>query len=171
MRKFLQNDLRALGVPPTPWSLPESPEEEPTEKLLLRYHQPQNCRILFDAWEPIVTALNRHYRTNLHQYAEFISFMNEVGRITLPIFNRDLHYGEEPIAYCAFLMNNTVPPTCNPNAVLVPVLDPVHGPILQLKAVKPLQAGELVNYKRYYSRFEFKTEGNGCFLDVLCCRE
>ena len=117
MRKFLQNDLRALGVPPTPWSLPESTEEEPTEKLLLRYHQPQNCRILFDAWEPIVTALNRHYRTNLHQYAEFISFMNEVGRITLPMSDADFLYSEEPIAEFAFLMNNTVPPMSQPNAV------------------------------------------------------
>ena len=36
-------------------------------------------------------------------------------------------------------------PVCNPNAVFVPVIDPVHGPIVQIKAGEPLKAGGMVN--------------------------
>ena len=67
--------------------------------------------------------------------------------MALPMFDADLHYSKEPIAYCTFL-SVIVTPMSNPNAVLLPIVDPVHGPILQVKAVRPLKAGELVRVSK-----------------------
>ena len=63
----------------------------------------------------------------------------------MPVFTGERQFSPEPIAYCMFpnLQQITVL-FCVPNAVFVPIVDPVHGSVLQVKAVKPLKAGQQV---------------------------
>ena len=73
--------------------------------------------------------------------------------MALPMFDADLHYSKEPIAYYTFL-SVIVTSKCHLNAVLLPIVDPVHGPILQLKATVPLKAGNLVKVSEMRRRFQ-----------------
>ena len=58
---------------------------------------------------------------------------------------RRLSFCQEPIAYCLFAdLYKTTTPSGMPNAVFVPVVDPSHGPIVQVRAVRPVKAGEQV---------------------------
>ena len=41
-------------------------------------------------------------------------------------------------------MHKTTTPSSMPNAVFAPVVDPLHVPIVQVKAVRPIKAGEEV---------------------------
>ena len=122
---------------------PKCLTDEKTKYYLERFHQPQNCRTLFDTWKPIVEALDRHYNTNQRQFGCFLQAIADLIGMALPMFDAELHYSKEPISYCTFL-NVIVIPMSNLNAVLLPVVNPVHGAILQVKAVRPLKAGEMV---------------------------
>ena len=119
------------------------------------FNQPQNCRRLFNTWKPIVEALDRHHNTNQRQFGCFMSALTDLIGISVPMFDADLHYCKEPIGYCTFIYAS-VTPICKPDAVLVPVVDPVHGPILQVKAAAPLNAGELVRILKY-SKYTFRS--------------
>ena len=143
---FLQNDLKEMGMWSMPCFIPESLSKQNAEQCLKLYHQPQNCRKLFNTWTPIVQALDRHHSTNQRQFGCFMNALTDLIGISMPMYATDQRFSQEPIAYCTFL-NKTATPFCVANAVFVPVVDPVYGPILQVKAVRPVKAGEMVRFK------------------------
>ena len=55
------------------------------------------------------------------------------------------HHSKAPIAYCSFLNKTMYNPVCNPNAVFVPVIDAVHGPVVRVQALRLLKEGERVS--------------------------
>ena len=132
------------------------------EEFLEVFNQPQNCRTLFNTWKPILEALDRHYNINQREFGSFLNALANLIVAALPILCVDLHYCKEPIAYCSFTQR-TPTPVCKANAVLVPVVDPVHGPILRVKAAKPLKAGNLVGlYKSRWWIQRLLNNFNGC---------
>ena len=67
--------------------------------------------------------------------------------ISLTMSDANLHYSTEPIAYCTFPNRIKNDPVADPNTVFIPVIDPFFGPMLQVKAVRALAVGEMVNLK------------------------
>ena len=140
MTLYSQNDLKESGMPPAPPSLPDFlavMEEHNAQQCLTVYHKPQNCRELFDTWKPVLEALDRHHNTNDRRFGCFMNAM-----LFYP--NSKSGFSTQPVAYCTFLCKMTKP-SCRRSAVYVPVIDPVNGLTLQIKAVKPLEAGEMVS--------------------------
>ena len=126
-----------------PGFIPEDISVQHAKQFMELYHQPQNCHELFNTWKPILEALDRYHSTNQCQFGCFMNVLTDVTKTSMPLYDAGLCYSKEPIAYCAFLEVNATP-ICTPNAVLVTFVDPVHGPILQIKAAAPLKAGEMV---------------------------
>ena len=147
----MQSSLKASGMPPVPFLATDFILEQEAEQCLKLVHQPQNCRKLFTTWKPILEALDRHFSTNIRQFAGFVRAVTDLIGVALPVFaaNDDtrVKFRREPVAYGSFLnlyKTTMYTPSSVPNAVFVPVVDPVYGPILQVKAVRPVQAGEKV---------------------------
>ena len=67
--------------------------------------------------------------------------MGELVGVSMPMFDSSFHHSKAPIAYCSFLNKTMYNPVCNPNAVFVPVIDAVHGPVARVKALRPLKEG------------------------------
>ena len=143
--QFLQKDLKASGLRSIPCFVHHHCSVQHVEEFLEVFNQPQNCRTLFNTWKPILEALDRHYNINQREFGSFLNALANLIVVALPMFGVDLHYCKEPIAYCSF-PNRSATPACKANAVLVPVVDPVHGTILQVKAAISLKAGKLVSY-------------------------
>ena len=134
-----------------PCFLPEFVAEQHAKPFLDSFDEPEKCRRLFKTWKPILEALDRHQNTNQRQIGYFMSSLTDLIAMALPMFDVDLRYSKEPIAYCGFL-DVSAAPMCNPNVVLVLVVDPIHGPVLQVKAVRPLKAGELVRAVKIHQK-------------------
>ena len=119
--------------------------EQKAEQWLVLFRQPPNCRKLFRTWKPILEALDRLHNTNVRQFGCFMQAMTELAATSMPTFAGERQFSPEPIAYCMFpTVEQIITLFCVPNAIFVPVVDPVHGSVLQVKAVKPLKAGQQV---------------------------
>ena len=143
--------MKASGISPKTYAFPEWFAEQDADEYLEWFHQPQNCRKLFNTWKPIHEALDRNFNTNQRQIHIFMSSLSSVMVASFSLFDEDPHYSKEPIAYCAF-KDIVAAPVGKANAVFVTVVDPVHGPILQLKAAVPLKAGNLVRVFKMHGR-------------------
>ena len=133
--------------------IPEWKSEQDAAEFLETFHQPQNCRKLFHTWKPIHEALDRNFNTNQQQFSVFMISLSSLIVSLFPQFDVDLHYSNEPIAYCTF-KDIVAAPVGKANAVFVTVVDPVHGPILQLKAAVPLKTGNMVRVLEMCERFQ-----------------
>ena len=143
--------MKALGISPMTHAFPEWFSEQDAEEYLEWFHQPQNCRKLFNTWKPIHEALDQNFNTNQRQFHVFMGSLASVILQFFPLFAVDLHYNNEPIAYCSF-KDIVAAPVGKPNAVFVTIVDPIHGPMLQLKAAVPLKAGNLVRVFKMHGR-------------------
>ena len=140
----LHNILKASGMASAPCAY--CPQQRVVD-FLESLHHPQHCYQLYKAWKPIVDALDQYHNSDVQKFAIFVDTLDDLIDISMPIFGAGLRYSKEPIAYWTFLKQTAFNPVNIPNSVLIPVVDPVHGPILQVKAVKPLKTGERVHLK------------------------
>ena len=132
-------------MPSVPRLMPEWAIQQRGEEAVEMFHQPQKCRQLFEMWKPLVDALDQHHDNNVRKFGCFMQTMGELIMISMPMFDSGLHYSKEPIAYCTFLNKTMHSPVYSPNAVFVPVIDPVHGPVARVKAVVLLEAGDMAS--------------------------
>ena len=145
MKICLQSEVPP-GLPPMSFLVPEYYSEGRAEHWLTMFHQPQNCRRLFTTWKPILEVLDRRLNTNVRQLGCFMHSMAELISTCLPMFEGNDRFSQDPIAYSMFeMLRRLTTPFSRPNAVFVVMADPVHGSILQMKAVRPLTARGQVN--------------------------
>ena len=144
---------QVAGVPTKTFRIPEHISEGHAQYWLTLFNQPQNCRKLFNTWKPILEALDRLYNTNVRQLVIFMQSMTELISTCLPMFEGNGQLSREPIAYCMFVsLQMLTKPFSRCNTVFVLIADPVHGCMLQMKAVRPLTAGDQVNIHDMSSR-------------------
>lgn len=138
---------------------------------------PDGCIGLFQAWKPLVQALDDHYNACLRQKGVLMQALNELIAGVVSVYPHSFRLETSfydnarcSIGYAHFSIPNSIAsPLCKRNVVLIPLTKVSSGPLLEIKAVTPLQAGQKVSLRYILSLCTggWVTYSNNMLLNLL----
>ncbi|GAU87341.1 hypothetical protein RvY_00210 [Ramazzottius varieornatus] len=108
-----------------------------------------NCKAVFLSWKPFLEAVDHQFgcRASPSQSGQFMSALADMKGTAFPVYPpgnqkyNEKYNGNAPIGYGTFQFKTAIP-LCKRNIAFVTVVDPMLGPVLKTKAVRPLKAGD-----------------------------